>query len=172
MRRVALKNGRHVSVRLYVPDDFESVVSMFASFSDEAFRYDSPDILKDDAKLKEWTSQPNRDVVFVALDGDRMVGFAEIFAATGFRLKGIGTYVIYIHQDYQNQGLGRQVTELVLEEARKRGFHRLTLGVVAEHKAAIRVYERAGFQHEGRMREAYFADDQKYHDNLIMGIIL
>jgi len=173
MPLIALKNGREVSIRLYFPDDFQGVVAMFACFSDDALRYDGPDVLKDEAKLKEWTSKLNRDIVFVALDGDRVVGFAEVFAETSSRLRGIGMYAIYIHQDYQNQGLGLQVTELVLEEARRRGFHRLTLGVVAEHKAAIRVYERAGFQHEGRMREAYFADhDQKYHDNLIMGIIL
>ena len=96
-----MKNGRQVSVRLYVPDDFQGVVSMFSSFSDEAFRYDSPDVLKDEAKLKEYTSKVDRDIVFVAVDGDRVVGFAEVFAEIGSRLRGIGTYIIYIHQDYQ-----------------------------------------------------------------------
>jgi RimJ/RimL family protein N-acetyltransferase len=35
---------------------------------------------------------------------------------------------------------------------------------------AIRAYEKCGFQHEGAMRQAHFADSA-YHDELIMGIL-
>jgi len=59
-----------------------------------------------------------------------------------------------------------------MDQARRRGFHRISLRVVAENAAAIRVYEKAGFKHEGTMKDAYFGDDEKYHDNLIMSIIL
>jgi putative acetyltransferase len=46
------------------------------------------------------------------------------------------------------------------------------LEVVADNAGAIKAYERAGFLHEGRMKEAFLDDDGKYHDQLIMGIIL
>ncbi|MBC8249877.1 MAG: GNAT family N-acetyltransferase, partial [Anaerolineales bacterium] len=35
---------------------------------------------------------------------------------------------------------------------------------------AIRCYEKCGFRHEGRLREARFSDG-RYHDELMMGIL-
>lgn len=64
------------------------------------------------------------------------------------------------------------MTKLDLEEARKRDFHRISLKVVAENIPATRVYEKAGFLHECRMKDAYFGEDEKYYDKIVMGIIL
>jgi RimJ/RimL family protein N-acetyltransferase len=33
------------------------------------------------------------------------------------------------------------------------------------------MYERAGFLREGRLKDAFFGDDGKYHDELVMGIL-
>jgi RimJ/RimL family protein N-acetyltransferase len=164
-----LKNGRIVSVRPYEADDFEKLLSMFASLSEAALRYGMPPY--DRARLELWTDM-KRNLLFLALDGDRVIGVGTVWGSTRPREKGVGGFATYIHQDYQNQGLGSNLTRLLLDQARRRGFHRISLQVVAENTAAIRVYEKAGFKHEGAMKDAYFGDDQKYHDNLIMGIIL
>ena len=49
-------------------------------------------------------------------------------------------------------------------------LHRIDLGVFAEHKAAVRCYEKAGFKVEGRMREDLFQDGE-YKDRLWMGLL-
>jgi RimJ/RimL family protein N-acetyltransferase len=55
------------------------------------------------------------------------------------------------------------------------GFYRLNLrridlGVYAEHKAAVRAYEKVGFQVEGCMREELFHEGE-YKDHLWMGLL-
>jgi RimJ/RimL family protein N-acetyltransferase len=49
-------------------------------------------------------------------------------------------------------------------------LHRIELGVFAEHKAAVRCYEKAGFKVEGRMREDLFHDGE-YKDRIWMGLL-
>jgi len=60
----------------------------------------------------------------------------------------------------------------LLELARRDGLHRLNLEVVAENRAAVRLYEKFGFKVEGVKKEAYLGEDGMYHDELVMGLIL
>lgn len=68
--------------------------------------------------------------------------------------------------------MGTFLTKTILSEARSKGFHRVTLQVVSENFSAIKAYERAGFVQEGRLKDAFMDDKGKYHDQLVMGIIL
>jgi len=70
-----------------------------------------------------------------------------------------------------NQGYGTEAMRLLL----KHGFetlnlNRIFLRVYAENKRAIRAYEKAGFVHEGRMREALFKHG-KYQDVIFMSVL-
>lgn len=49
-------------------------------------------------------------------------------------------------------------------------LHRIWLEVFAEHERAIRLYERLGFVHEGRQRDAVFKVG-RYHDLLTMSLL-
>jgi putative acetyltransferase len=110
--------------------------------------------------------------LLLAFDGGRVVGVAMIFGRGRTRFKGISQFVTYLHQDYHGKGLGTYLARTILQEAKAKGFHRVSLEVVAENTGAVKAYERAGFVHEGRMKDAFLDDDGKYHDELIMGIIL
>jgi len=165
-----LKDGRGVFLRDFEREDFEPLVDMFQGLSKEALRFGLPPY--DRTRLERWTANLDRDILLVALDGKRVVGVARIMGSALSGLKGIGTFITYIHQDYQNQGLGTQLTRSILEEARKKEFHRVSLEVVAENTAAVRAYEKAGFVYEGRLKDTFYGEDGKYHDTLAMGIIL
>jgi len=84
----------------------------------------------------------------------------------------MGDLFVYIHQEYQNVGLGAALMSQAIALARERRLHRVELTVVADNHRAIRLYEKVGFQREGLKRENYLGEDEKYHDEIIMGILL
>jgi RimJ/RimL family protein N-acetyltransferase len=72
---------------------------------------------------------------------------------------------------YWNQGYGSEALRLLVQYGfETMRLHRIWLRVLATNPRAIRAYEKIGFVHEGRMREAQFAHG-KHHDILLMSIL-
>jgi len=69
------------------------------------------------------------------------------------------------------QGYGTEITRLVIDYALYTvGLHRVSLRVYDFNSRAQRVYEKCGFCHEDRLREAFRWDDQ-WHDELLMAVL-
>ena len=165
-----LKNGRHIIIREFEPADLDGMVQMFQAMSKEALQFGLPPY--DRPRLERWVAGLGGGVLLVAFDKAVVVGVAMVFGRAHARFKGIGEFVIYLHQDYHNQGLGTFLAETIVEEVRRKGFHRIGLEVVADNLPAIRAYEKAGFVPEGRLRHAFYGEDGTYRDQLVMGCIL
>ena len=79
--------------------------------------------------------------------------------------------IVIGEKSYWNQGYGTETMLLLL----KHGFqtlnlNRISLLVFANNQPAIRAYEKAGFAHEGRMRQAEYRGGQ-YLDVLLMSVL-
>jgi diamine N-acetyltransferase len=73
--------------------------------------------------------------------------------------------------DLWDRGLGRDVLQaLVRFGFEQMNLHRIALRVFAGNSRAVHLYEKLGFQHEGRWREAGFRHGC-YHDILWMSIL-
>lgn len=69
------------------------------------------------------------------------------------------------------KGFATEATDLVVNYAfRRLNLNSIWLGVLADHSAAIKVYEKVGFRVDGREREAWWADGA-FHDVLHMSIL-
>jgi RimJ/RimL family protein N-acetyltransferase len=166
----ALKDGRRIILTLYRPEDKEALVSMYANMSPEAIKWGLPPY--DRARIERWTSDLTNNITLLARSEDRVVGHLQMFRIPFERRKGVADLFIYIHQDFQNLGLGTLMMKKAIEVAKERGFHRLGLTVVADNHRAIKVYEKVGFKKEGVARETFYGDDHRYHDEVEMGILL
>ena len=70
-----------------------------------------------------------------------------------------------------NQGYGSEVMTLLLRHGfRTLNLNRIFLRVYAENKRAIHAYEKVGFVHEGRMRQAVYKNGS-YSDILYMSVL-
>jgi RimJ/RimL family protein N-acetyltransferase len=74
-------------------------------------------------------------------------------------------------KSYWDKGYGTEAVRLLV----KHGFHTLNLNriylrVLENNPRAIRAYEKAGFTHEGRQRQADFRDG-RYIDLLVMSML-
>lgn len=143
---------------------------MYAGLSRDSLRWSMPPYNRE--RIDRFTSDPENKIILVATDRDRIIGHMQIGIATNARFRGIGELFIYLHQDFQNAGLGTIMMQEGLHLARARKLHRVELTVVADNQRGIRSYEKVGFQREGVKRENYMGEDGKYHDEIVMGILL
>jgi len=83
-----------------------------------------------------------------------------------------GEYFILIGEKNQwGKGHATRITALVVEMAfQQLKLHRIFLTAGAENLGAVKAYERAGFRHEGVMKEAFYRDG-KFSDKIFMGMI-
>ena len=167
---VVLKDGRKVRIRTYEADDKEGLVSMYSGLSRESLRWSMPPYNRQ--RIERWTSNLANSIILIAHDKDKIVGHLQISIGTSPPFREMGDLFIYLHQDYQNLGLGGTLMSEAIRLASERHMHRVELTVVADNHRAVRLYEKLGFQREGLKRENYFAEDGKYHDEIIMGILL
>jgi ribosomal protein S18 acetylase RimI-like enzyme len=109
-------------------------------------------------------------IQFVALVRDEIVGWCDVSRKPydGFRhsaVLGMG-----LLPAYRGRGLGRSLLRATLEAARAAGLVRIELEVLASNRAAIALYEKHGFAHEGIKRRARVLDGAS-EDVLCMALL-
>lgn len=85
--------------------------------------------------------------------------------------ESVGVRIALASIELRGRGFGGEALRLVLEYAfTVIGLHRVELDVYAFNEGAVRVYERLGFRHEGRLRDALLWDGER-HDALLMSML-
>jgi ribosomal protein S18 acetylase RimI-like enzyme len=72
-----------------------------------------------------------------------------------------------VDPDARGAGIGLALVEAAADVARSRGARKLTLRVLSTNAPARRLYDRAGYQTEGTLREEFLIDDH-YVDDILM----
>lgn len=108
---------------------------------------------------------------FVALDGERVVGWCDIVRRSLEGFRHVGGLGMGVMKDYRGQGIGEQLASAALQGARTIGLERVELDVYASNNAAIKLYEKLGFAVEGVHRRARKLDGQ-YDDLISMALFL
>lgn len=107
---------------------------------------------------------------FVALDGDRVVGWCDVFADWQPTIRHRGTLGMGVLAGWRGRGLGARLLAATLDDAHGKGLTRVELEVRVDNAAAIRLYEKTGFELEGRKRQA-MRFDGIYFETLLMARI-
>jgi len=82
-----------------------------------------------------------------------------------------GCGISICEKPYLNQGYGTDALRTLLNFAfREMNLHRVFLQVFDFNERAIGCYEKLGFRHEARLRDAHFLEG-RYVDELIMGLL-
>lgn len=103
-------------------------------------------------------------------DSDEIVGVA------GFDeiIWNNGTATIFVgigKSELRGRGIGKEALSLLLDFGfNELNFHKLQLDVISYNESAIRLYEGAGFVHEGTYREFIYRDGERY-DMYLYGLL-
>jgi L-phenylalanine/L-methionine N-acetyltransferase len=110
---------------------------------------------------------------FVAVDeSGEIIGTVMIDGKQRPAVRHRGELGINVAARWRGQGVGRALMERALACARESGvFTRIELIVLARNENAIHLYERLGFQHEGRRQRAMLRNGE-YLDDLMMALLL
>jgi diamine N-acetyltransferase len=116
--------------------------------------------------------QPEKPLVIDMKDGTdwRLIGNSSFFDFDWMaRAAEVG--IMIGEKTIWNQGYGTEVMTLLLRHGFETlNLNRVYLRVYADNKRAIRTYEKAGFVHEGRMRQGVYKNG-KYNDVLFMSVL-
>jgi len=88
----------------------------------------------------------------VALDGSRIVGYANVRQLPGWKQHG-GDIVLVVGEGYRRHGVGTALAEAVIDAARELPVSKLILEIVEEQLAGRLIFKRLGFRLEGLLED-------------------
>ncbi len=107
---------------------------------------------------REWLGATPRPggATFVVEDGGEVVGFASVGASWDEEAEAEAElYSIYLHPSCWDRGIGRALLQRAEESMRSSGFRHAVLWVMDGNDRAIRFYETAGWEADGRKDEEF-----------------
>jgi ribosomal protein S18 acetylase RimI-like enzyme len=125
------------------PTAFANVEADWSSLSDE-----------------EWLSRM-KNPVFVLFRQQEPVGIMGLMRQRGVKRAHRATLImVYLRESERRQGLADNLLKAVMDYARSEGVRQLELNVNHHNVAAIRFYERHGFEQVGRIPAALIEDGE------------
>jgi RimJ/RimL family protein N-acetyltransferase len=173
-RRLVLRDGRTVRIRRAEPDDAPALLTYLGTVGGETlnltFGAEGPGIGEEEEReyLARVAASDN-SLAIVATVGKEIVGSLTFDGGRRQRLRHMGEFGISVLQAYAGQGIGKALIEYMLDWAVRGGVVRkINLKVRADNVAAIRLYERMGWVHEGRTSRDTLIEGE-FSDCLLMG---
>lgn len=119
-------------------DEHEALVEMYTEFDPSDRAQGIPPI--GEHRIREWLDIVLEGINVLAWHDDRIVGHA-ILVPDGDRWE----LAIFVHQDYQRCGIGKQLIQALFATALEEGAERIWLTVERWNHPAINLYRDVGF---------------------------
>ena len=131
--------GRRISIEAD-DDAFDDLVSMYADYATEDLSQGLPP--RSEEQTREWVRGLLDDGVNVlARHGERVVGHAALVP-----FGDMAELVIFVHQEYQQAGIGSNLIRVLLGEGEDSGIDRVWLTVERSNTVAVNLYKSVGFE--------------------------
>lgn len=96
---------------------------------------------------EEWNNGYIDSCRFVYVDGEKVVGWAALSPTSSCCVyKGCVEMSVYIDNDYQGRGIGTELVERVLCEAKKQGYRSILSTVISTNSASVALHKKCGFR--------------------------
>ena len=177
-KSIVLKNGKICVIRNADAKDAEGVFDNFNlthGHTDFLLAYadENSFVLEQERQfLIEKENSADEIHICAVVDG-KIVGTAGIEAVgRKDKIRHRAEFGIGIEKDYWGLGIGRALMEACIESARKAGYIQLELDVVADNKAAISLYQSAGFLEYGRNPLGFRSRNTGWQELVLMRLVL
>ena len=160
-----------ISIRAARPEDAATLVALGATIGrePEAWLLNTDgwrSVAEERRYLRALKRHPDA-AVFVAEDGDAIVGRLSIARDQHPASRHVADIGLMVAASHRRRGIGTALLEAAVDWARRAGVRKLELHVFPWNTAAIALYERFGFAHEG-YRKAHYRRGDDYVDAVLM----
>ena len=156
------------SVRLATPDDAAAIAAVLQVIVSERVHSAIDRAWTADEERAYLTSLSSREVVHVAIDGDRIVGLQVLdHWSTLESMAHVGQVGTFILPSHRRRGLGHTLWAATAASARVAGYRKLVIQVRGKNEAAQAFYRTLGFRECGRLAGQVVIDGVE-EDELLM----
>lgn len=113
-------------------------------------------------------AEDERSCLLLAYDGDAVGGMLDFSSLARPQQRHVGSFGMSVARLARGRGVGTRLVRALIAFAAAHGYRRIELEVFATNTAAIRLYEREGFAHEGRRHGAVMVGKEAV-DLVMMG---
>ena len=114
-------------------------------------------------RTRQLIAAPNQQVL-VATNKGALIGFVALSQGLFERNRHACSLMTGVLRDYWRQGVASALLERALAWVAQRGITRVELSVMEGNAAAIRLYEKFGFEPEGVKRAALMVDGRAVNE--------
>ena len=165
--------GEKIYLRTYRPDDIDMLMRLQNHPDPRATLFYALPVNKEQLIEKmESLVNDSKTVLFTicAKNDDQPVGQTSLL-----RIDWVGRMAIFYigiaDKENWSKGYGSESVELVMEYGfNTLNLNRIQLHVAVENKAALKIYQKQGFQIEGTLRQAMYHQG-RFSDFYVMGIL-
>ncbi len=175
-QKVKLAGGQELVLRTALPRDAWAVVD-FRKHAAATSRYLIAQ--PEEYHRSSWQERSHlkrvlktEDQVYILAEDDKgdIIGLITTQVFRRKRTRHIIEFGIAVHSSWRGSGLGSLMLEELIRWAETvPSLEKIELHVHANNVGAIKLYQRYGFDIEGRRKAAFKYDDGTYMDDIIMG---
>ncbi|MBG5928388.1 GNAT family N-acetyltransferase [Providencia rettgeri] len=160
----------NMTIRRATLDDVPAITQMHAAYSAYANTLQLPYPAESTWEARLSANDP-LVTQFVAELNQEIVGLLVIHQPSQVRRRHVATFGITVSEAHQGKGIGSQLMQVMVDYCDNwLNVHRIELEVFAANGSGIGLYEKFGFELEGRMKDYAFRDGQ-YVDAVMMSRI-
>lgn len=162
IRPIGIGDGKGINELRRMPGVFENILGI----PSERIKRNEDFIANMDGNTHQFVA-----VTQNSFNEEQIIGSAGITIFPNPRLRHSASVGIMVHKDYQDKGVGTELMKAIIDIADNwLMLIRVELTVFADNERAIHLYEKFGFQIEGKKEKAAIRNGQ-YVDEFIMARI-
>jgi len=157
--------GAHsFEVREAADGDRHQVAKLFAAVAEERDGIATEPPLDVEELAEAW----RLDGTLVAAAGDEVIGWLHVERS----VFGFGEIGMLVAREWRSRGVGSALVAAAIDWGRRHELHKLTLSVFPHNEAAIALYRKFGFEHEGYRKKQMRRASGELWDLIEMGLLL